>query len=132
MRINFEVFDCIWGILVGAILLGLSGLYFSLPNISLLWGVFFAVSAITTVVDVALCVKDFHDMHKIMLLGIVLSSIVYIVVEIGMVSKFFSITIPFITQSVVPILSQPMMLVYISAFFIVTSIIWLIDTLRSR
>ena len=132
MRVNFEILDCLWGIIVGVVLLGLAGTFFALPNIPLLWGILFAVSAVTTIIDVVLCLKDFHDIHKLLLLGIVLSSIVYLIVEIGMTSLYFDLSIPFITGTIVPILSQSMNLLYIGVFFIVTSIIWLIDTAKAR
>ncbi|MFH1631188.1 MAG: hypothetical protein ABIA21_03125 [Candidatus Aenigmatarchaeota archaeon] len=128
MRIHFETFDCIWGILVGIVLIGLAGVFFALPNIPILWGIFFIVSAVTTIIDVVMCVKDFHDMHKILLACIFVSSIIYFIVELAMVSKYLNVAIPFITQTVLPVISQSTTLMYIGVFFIISSIIWLIDT----
>ena len=131
MRLHFETFDCIWGVIVGVVLIGLAGTFFMLPDMPMIWGVFFGISAVTTIIDVVLCLKDFHDMHKGLLAGIVVSSIVYFIVELGMVAKYFIVNIPFITSSVVPILGNAVFLLGIGAFFVVTSVIWLIDSLRA-
>ncbi|GEM_PF-5898736 len=132
MQVHFESLDNILGIIAGIVLIGITGILFTLPSIPIfVLGIFFAVSAILTIIDVVLCIKDFGSMHKLMILGIFVSSIIYLLVEIGMAGKYLNITMPFVTQYVLPVLSNSLYLFAIGVFFVITSLLWLIDTLRA-
>ena len=135
MKFLFESEDSIIGITVGIVLIGMSGLYFSLPKFAydnFVWGLLFAASLVFTLLDVKHTFSDIGGHHKLMLLLLLLNNAVDFIVELAMAGKMFAINIPYVTSFMNPYISNPTMLLYIGIFFVASSVFWLIEFARTK
>jgi hypothetical protein len=121
-----EYGDCFVGILVGAVFIGLSGLYFDVPNIALLWGAVFAGSFAFTLLDLRNTFKDLKD-HPVMLIVLLLNNIADAAIELGAAVFMLGFSLPYISELLNPYLSTPSGLFILGAFFIASSVFWLFE-----
>lgn len=126
MKFLFEAEDCVVGIIVGLILVGLSGRFFQLPEWNLLWGLLFLVSLIFTILDVLHTFRDFGG-HILLTILLLLNNIIDFVIEIALAVKYLDlgITLPYISQYM-PLLDNPLTLLVLGIFFVASSILWLV------
>ncbi len=126
MKFLFEAEDCVVGIIVGLILVGLSGRFFQLPGWNLLWGIIFIVSLIFTILDVTHTFTDFGG-HILLIILLLLNNIIDFVIEIALAVKYLNlgITLPYVSQYM-PLLDNPLTLLILGIFFVASSIFWLI------
>ena len=125
MKINTEAIDSIWGFLAAGVLIGLSGLYFSIPNYPVIFGAIFGISFILSVLDIKETLGDI-GWHKFLVPLAILTNIVESVLELSLAGYFLGINIPYLSTRLDPFYSDATMLFNIGAFFIITSLVWLI------
>jgi len=110
-------------------MIGLSGYFIYLPEINILWGLLFAVSALITLFDVTFTMFDLGE--KVLPLVILLfNNVIDIVIEIVLAAKYLGFSlhaIPFL-QNISYYLSQPKYLFAVGIFFIASSLFWIIAT----
>ena len=132
MKLLLETEDSILGILLGLLLIGLSGKYFNLPKLYTIYGIFIAAYLVLTVIDI---VHTFTDLgrHFVVIFFAVLSSLIDLILGYLIMAKFLglkAITLPFImpflTKYIVPLLSTESGLFSIGLFFLITNVCWLI------
>jgi len=125
MKLFFSNEDSVFGILIGVILIGLSGKLFNIPNIPILYGILFGLSLVLTVLDILAVFTALHRHFMITALNWI-NNVVDAVLELAFIAYFFKLNIPFISTVIVPHLSSPSNLFIIGIFFVVVSIFWLI------
>jgi len=130
MKILFEYEDCIYGIFIGVILFGLSGMFFQLPAYPMVWGALFGIAAILTILDVRHTFSDLSG-HVVMILLALLNNVADFIIEIAMTAKLFNFEIPYLSEQLNPYLADPLVLAGLGAFFIVTSILWIFEYHRT-
>lgn len=126
MKLIFESEDCIVGIGVGLLMIGLSGKWkFTLPELNYLWAVAFFVSFLLTIFDV---VHTFSDLsyHPMMLALLVANNVVDGIVEIALTAKYFGFEIPKISALLNPYLAKPEIMFALGIFFLASSVFWLV------
>ena len=129
MKLFHEIEDCIIGLLVGLLIIGLSGYFLQLPQIDVLWGLLFAISALFTLFDVTFTLFDLGE-KIVPLMFLLFNNAIDIIIEIALASKYlgFSLSnLPFM-ETIVQYLSQPQYLLWAGIFFIASSIFWIIAT----
>ncbi len=134
MKFLFESEDSIVGIIVGVVLVGMSGTFFSLTKFAydnFVWGALFAVSLVFTLLDVKHTFSDIGGHHKLMLLILLLNNAIDFIVELAMAGRMFAINVPYVSSFMNPYLSQTMLL-YIGMFFVASSVFWLIEFARTK
>ncbi len=127
MKLLFEAEDCVVGIGVGLLMIGLSEFYFTVPNWPVLWGIAFLISLIFSVLDVFYTFSDFGEhigMHVLLLLNNLVDGFI----ELALAAKFLGFEIPTISEFLNPFLEDPVVLFWVGVFFIGSSIFWLIYT----
>ena len=124
MKFLFESEDCIVGIIVGLVMVGLSGRYFQLPNIPLLWGFVFTISLAFTIFDV---IHTFSDLggHPLLIVLLLINNAIDFILEAALAAMYFGMTLPFFSL-LNPYLSNPAVLYAAGIFFIISSIFWII------
>lgn len=127
MKLIHEYEDCIVGIIIGALIIGLSGYYFNLPNWSIGWGIIFALSAIFTIFDFFFTLFDLGK-KIIPIFFLFLNNIIDIVIELSLAAYYLDFNIPYISEFINPYLSDELYLLIIGIFFIASSIFWIIAT----
>jgi len=125
MKFAFESEDCIYGIIIGMLVIGFSGKYFNVPNIPYLWGALFAVAVILTILDIFHTFTDLGR-HPIALILVLLNNLIDGALQIAYMGKFFKFSIPKLSAFINPYLANNTYVFYIGVFFVVTSFIWLI------
>ncbi|MBI5061876.1 MAG: hypothetical protein HZB67_06225 [Candidatus Aenigmarchaeota archaeon] len=126
MKILFEYEDCIYGIIIGVILIGLSGTFFTLPDYPMIWGALFGIAAILTILDVRHTFSDLSG-HSVLIILALLNNIIDLILEIALTAKMFNLDIPYLSEQLNPYLNDPTMLAGIGTFFIVTSCLWIYE-----
>jgi len=128
MKLLFSSEDCLVGLVVGAVLLGLSGKYYTLPEWNILWGILFLVSLIFTFFDVFHTFSDLPG-HMFLTILLFLTNIVDFIFEVALSVKYLglNITLPFISQYM-PLLEEPTVLFGLGVFFLASIVFWLIVT----
>ena len=126
MKFWFEAEDCIIGVFVGLLIIGLSGKFIQLPKLNILWGFLFLVSLIFTILDVVYTFMDFGG-HLALIVLLFINNIVDFIIELALAVKYLNlgITLPYISQFM-PLLDDPLILFVIGIFFIISSIFWLV------
>lgn len=125
MKFFHEIEDCIIGIIVGVILIGISGYYFSVPEWGTLWGFIFGVSALFTIFDVVHTLRDFGG-HFLALFTLFLNNLIDIILEIILACRYLGFEIPYLSNLINPFLEEPLYILIIGLFFIISSIFWVI------
>ncbi len=125
MKLLFASEDAVLGIVLGVLIVGFSGKYFSVPSWNILWGVLFAVGVIMTVLDVFHTLADLGR-HPLVVILALLNNLIDAVFELAFMAKFFGFGIPVLSGFLNPVIAEPMYLFIIGIFFIVTSVIWLV------
>ncbi len=129
MKLFHEMEDCIIGLLAGLILLGLSGYLIHLPEIPVLWGLLFAISALVTIFDVTFTLFDLGE-KVVPLLLLFLNNIIDIIIEIALAAKYLGFSlyrIPLL-ETIAYYLSEPQYLLAVGIFFVASSLFWIIAT----
>src|SRR3989344_6057082 len=112
MKFAFEEEDSLYGILVGAFLIGVSGLWFTIPLSKgiLRWiGIaVFGIAIILTFLDIIHTIQDL-TYHPLMLIGMFLQSIVDIILEFALLITFLGVklALPYFTDYVIPLTQTP-------------------------
>lgn len=127
MKLLFEAEDCMVGIAVGILMVGLSGFYFTLPELNLLWAFVFLFSLVFTVLDVFYTFLDFGEDFLIHVL-LLLNNIFDALIEVALAAKYFGLNFPYISDFINSFLDKPEVLFGLGIFFVVSSIFWLIYT----
>ncbi len=126
MKFLFDAEDCVFGLLVGYVLIGMSGIWYKLPAWPMwLWGIVFAVSLIFTLLDFANTVKELTH-HPVLIALAFLNNVVDAVIELAMLAIAFSFTVPVLSPALNPYLTQPLWLMVAGIFIVVSSIFWFI------
>lgn len=127
MKLFHEIEDCIIGVIVGLILIGLSGKYFQLPEWNIIWGLIFVVSLIFTILDVFYTIMDFGG-HFLLIILLFINNAVDFVIELALAIKYLGleINLPLISEFIMPLLEEPTTLFFLGIFFVVSSIFWII------
>lgn len=125
MKILFATEDSLYGILLAALVLGLSGKYYKVPQIDILWGALFTIGIILTFFDI---IHTFTDLsrHPVVLVGAFFNNVIDLILFVTFAAKMFVLNIPFLTQFMTPYLTNPVYLFYIGAFLLITNVFWLI------
>src|SRR3989344_283752 len=108
MKFAFESEDSIVGIIVGLVLIGMSGNFFTLPAFpydTFVWGLLFLGSLLFTVLDVRHTLTDMKG-HPLMLIGLFVNNVIDFVVEIAMAGMFLGFSVPYISQFMIPYLTD--------------------------
>jgi len=128
MKFIHEYEDCIVGLLVGIIIIGLSGMYFRLPAFpTYVWGAVMVASLLFTIFDLRHTFKELKT-HRIVLILLLLNNAVDLVLEAGLAAYLFRVNIPYISYYLNPYFAQAQMLFYIGMFFIGSSVLWIIES----
>ncbi len=125
MKLLFEAEDCLVGIGIGLLIVGLSGKYYTVPEWGVLWGIAFFFSFIMTILDV---IHTFSDIggHIVMLMILFINNAADAIIEIALAAKFLGFEIPRISAFLNPFLDRPEVMLGIGIFFIISSVFWLI------
>ncbi len=129
MKLFHEIEDCIVGLIVGLLMVGLSGYFIILPDMPVLWGLLFAISALVTIFDVTFTIFDLGE-KVLPLIFLLLNNAIDIIIEIVLAAKYFGFSlnnIPLLGAAAY-YLSQPQYLFWSGAFFIASSLFWIIAT----
>src|SRR3989338_8389219 len=99
MKFWFEAEDCIIGVFVGLLIIGLSGKFIQLPKLNILLGFLFLVSLIFTILDVVYTFMDFGG-HLALIVLLFINNIVDFIIELALAVKYLNlgITLPYISQ----------------------------------
>jgi hypothetical protein len=127
MKFLHEYEDCLIGIGVGVLLIGLSGMYFKVPEIGFSWGYVFLISFAFSIFDLRHTFSDLKRRHPFMLLLILLNNAADIIIELGMGAYLLKIDVPVLSSFINPYLAQPMYLFYFGVFFIVSCLFWIFE-----
>ena len=128
MKLLHESEDCIFGIILGILIIGFSGKFFTLPKLNIVWGILFAIAVVLSVLDVINTLTDL-GYHHLVLIGAFLNNLIDLIIEVLFMAKYFGFSIPFFSKLVNPLLSNPTYLFCIGVFVIATSVFWLIANL---
>src|SRR3989338_7521759 len=125
MKLAFDYEDAIVGIIIGLLVLGLSGKYFSLTMNKLIYVIGFAIFIVFIILDV---LYEFTQWSCSMIITflLVIHNIIDGIISVAFISKFTGYSVPFITQYLVPLLESPANLFYIAAFLIIGNALWLV------
>jgi hypothetical protein len=93
--------------------------------LGILWGLIFAASILFTAFDVIHTLRDLGG-HILALLILLLNNLVDIIIEVALVGKHFGFNVPYISEYIGPYLEEPLYLLIIGIFFVVSSIFWII------
>ena len=127
MKLIHEYEDCFIGILIGVLLIGLSERYLTLPDLAIVWGIAFIISAIFTILDIFHTISDLGN--KIFPLFILfLNHIIDIALELALAGFYFNFNIPYLSDFLNPYLADPFYLFIMGIFFVVSSLFWIIAT----
>ncbi len=129
MKLFHEFEDCIIGLIVGLLLVGLSGYFILLPQINVLWGILFAVSALVTLFDVIFTMFDLGE-KIVPLILLLFNNIIDIIVEITLAAKYLELSLDSIPllDAIANYLLEPKYLLIAGIFFIASSLFWMIAT----
>ena len=126
MKLIFAEEDSIFGIVIGLILVGLSGKYFGLPkNLDILWGILFCVSLILSFLDFFHSFSRIHRHISLVALHWI-TNVIDITLEITFVALFFNMNIPLVSTMTVPLFQDMAWLLYAGAWFVVSNVFWTI------
>jgi len=123
MKLIFAEEDCVYGILMGIIIVGLTGKYIKIPSWPIIYGIAFSISLILSFMDIA---HSFSGMHRHP--GIItlhwITIVIDMILEITFITFFFNIQIPFISTVLFSFIKNNTILFYIGVYFVVSNIFW--------
>ncbi|MFC1800820.1 hypothetical protein ACFLYT_02060 [Nanoarchaeota archaeon] len=125
MKILFDAEDSVLGIIAAGIIIGLSNKYYSVPDWTIVYGIFFAICALFSFFDIFHGVVHVANMHPLISIAGFLNNLVDVAVEIAFVAFFFNFNIPWLSSFMAPFLTGPW-LFWVGVFIGGTSLIWLI------
>ena len=125
MKLTLPVEDCIAGAIMGLLMVGLSGKFFSLTLPNTIYTLGFGVFCVFIVLDLINEVANFSGSMMIITLTFA-HNIVDGILAVAFISKFTGAAIPYITQYVVPLLATPEGLFYAGAFLVVANVAWIV------
>ena len=125
MKLTLAVEDCIVGAVMGILIIGFSGKFYSLVLPNLIYVLGFLVFALFIVLDLINEIASFSGSFGMVFLTFA-HNIVDVVLTLAFLSKFAGFTLPYITEFLVPILSTPEGLFYSGAFLVVANGIWIV------
>ena len=125
MKLSFDAEDAIIGILVGLLVLGLSGKYYQMELNKWVYIIAAAAFAIFIVLDILNEIVKFES-HPLTIGILVIHNLIDLVLMAALFSKFSEYSIPFVTENVVPYFGDPVALFYIGAFLAVGNALWLV------
>lgn len=126
MKILFEYEDCIVGILIGILFIGLAGTYFTVPEWPIIWAAAFGISFILTILDMRHTFSDMKD-HPILLIVLLMNNAADFIIELGAAAFMLGISVPYISEFLDPYLRTSYGLLAIGIFFIASSVFWLFE-----
>lgn len=125
MKLLFEAEDCLIGIGIGLLMIGLSGKYFSVPEWPYLWAIAFFISFLFTIFDVVHTFSDISGHISLMIL-LIINNVADAIIEIALTAKFFGLEIPTLSAFLNPYFNMPGIMFAFGIFFIISSVFWLI------
>lgn len=128
IKLFFDSEDALWGMIVGALVLGLAG---SLPgNVKIPFNKEILIGALVLYVPIIFMDigHEIHDLgrHPFFILLSIAHSLVDLAIVAGFFSMFFGFDIPYISQYVVPLLQSNATLIYVGYFLLVSNFAWLL------
>ena len=128
IKLFFDSEDALFGMIVGALVLGLAG---SLPgNVKIPYNKEILIGALVLYIPIILMDigHEIHDLsrHPFFILLSILHSIVDLAIIAGFFSFFFKYKIAYISQYVVPLLNSNTTLTYVGYFLLIGNFMWLI------
>lgn len=127
MKFGLAVEDCIIGAIMGALMVGLSGKFFSLVLPDVIYILGFGIFLVFIFLDLINEVATFSGSFVVITLTFA-HNIVDGILAVTFISKFTNYTLPFITDYVVPLLSSSEGLFYAGAFLVVANVAWIVTT----
>ncbi|HII65269.1 TPA: hypothetical protein HA295_00660 [Candidatus Woesearchaeota archaeon] len=124
MKLTVAVEDCIIGAVMGLLMVGLSGKFFSLKLPDILYALGFGLFLVFIILDLINEIANFSGSMMIIFLTFA-HNIIDAVLTVAFISKFTAYTIPYITDYAVPLLSTPEGIFYAGAFLVVANAIWI-------
>ena len=126
MKLSFDAEDAIIGILVGLLVLGLSGKYYQMELNKWVYIIAAAAFAIFIVLDILNEIVKFES-HPLTIGILIIHNLIDLVLMAALFSKFSEYNIPFVTETIVPYFSDPVALFYVGAFLAVGNALWLVS-----
>ena len=125
MKVLLDMEDAIIGAVMGLLVIGMSGRFFSLELNPIFYMVGFGALMVFIILDL---VNEIFNLgsHPLYLLILILHNIIDFIISAAFISKFTGYNIPFITESMVPFLDDPRFLFYIGAFMVVANGLWIV------
>lgn len=128
IKLFFDSEDALWGMIVGALVLGLAG---SLPgNVKIPFNKEILIGALALYVPIIFMDigHEIHDLgrHPFFILLSILHSIVDLAIVIGFFALFFNFNVPYISEFIVPLLKNASTLIYVGYFLLVGNFAWLL------
>ncbi|MFH1275508.1 MAG: hypothetical protein ABIH82_00190 [Candidatus Woesearchaeota archaeon] len=125
MKLIFAEEDSVYGILMGVLIIGLSGKYFNVPDLPSVWGAMFCISLLFSALDFAHAFTRFSRHIGIVILHFA-NIVIDIVLEVSFISMFFKFEVPFISTMTVPLLQAPETLFIVGIFYVVSNVFWVV------
>jgi hypothetical protein len=124
IKLFFDSEDALYGMLVGALVLGLAG-KFNIPyNKELLIG------ALVLYVPIILTdtLHEVHDLTRhLFFIGLsLIHNVIDLAITVGFFSMWWNFNVPYVSQYVVPLLQNSETLLFVGYFLIIANFIWLV------
>ena len=123
MKFKYEAEDSFVGFIVGIVLIGLSGILFTMPKLDKVYGFIFAASFLFTIFDVIASVKDMVGHWMLIILGFI-NNAIDTFIEVSLAAHYLGIDI-FFLRFTEPFLTSSTYLLGTGIFIIVSSLFWL-------
>lgn len=122
MKFLYEIEDSIVGIVVGALLL--SPLLVQIPYSAIIFPLAFGIFLIFNFLDIVHCVKEFKGYAKICTISIIVN-VIDIFINMAFLSRLLNIEIPFVTSSILPLIT-PTTTNVIALYLIIFNLWWIV------
>lgn len=126
MKLLVEIEDQLAGIAAGVMVIAFTERYFKIPYSKTLLIISLVLFFIFLVLDIFYNFKDIGGQHIAWMIIAQLNSLVDIALVASLFSWLTKISLPFVTEKVVPYLENPSIVLGIGFFFVIGSVIWLI------
>jgi len=128
MKLIFAEEDSVFGLITGAFIIGLSGLYYGvsfITDIAILPPIIFGIALLLTVLDFFYTLTYMFESHIVVNVLAIINIFIDLVIEAGFLVYFTKWQVP-ILSNYIEYLGDPQIVLYLGVFTFVTSAIWLI------
>ena len=126
MKLLVEIEDQLAGIAAGIMVIAFTEKYFKIPYIKTLLIISLIVFFIFLILDIIYNFKDIGGQHIGWMLLAQINSLIDMALVASMFSWLTKISLPFVTERIVPYFENPAIVLGVGFFFLITSILWLI------